>query len=66
MAQLGRGACDSSVLSPLFYQDDQISLFPAPLLESDRGGKKVHEKRDKSLRKPRAVWSSEVRVGTLQ
>jgi hypothetical protein len=34
-----RRACDSSVLSPLFYQDDQISLFPAPLQESDHGGK---------------------------
>jgi hypothetical protein len=38
----------SRVLSPLFYQDDQISLFPAPLLES---GKKVREKREKSPHK---------------
>lgn len=52
MASLGRRASSSSALSPLFYQGDQISLFPAPLLEGGRGGKKVREKRDKSLRKP--------------
>jgi hypothetical protein len=28
-----------------------VKLFPAPLLESDRDGKKVREKRDKSPRK---------------
>jgi hypothetical protein len=46
----------------LFYQDDQISFFPAPFCWGAATGDKVREKRDKSPRKPRMVWSSEVRV----
>jgi uncharacterized protein YgiB involved in biofilm formation len=35
----------------LFYQDDQISFFPAPFCWGAASGDKVREKREKSPRK---------------
>jgi len=48
-------------LSPLFYQDDQISFFPLLLLEGRPRGK-VRHKHNKSPRKPGMVSCSEVQV----
>jgi hypothetical protein len=41
-----------SVLSPLFYQDDQISFFPAPCWSVRKIVRDKRDKRGKSPRKP--------------
>jgi hypothetical protein len=49
------------LLSPLFYQEDQISFLSAPFAGARPRGE-VREMREKSPLKPRMVWSSEVRI----